>query len=1681
MAFGPWGNEASSSTTFKGAWISDPDNHPETLIILPFGGVGRQHSKDRAKTALQFVGRKYPVYDVGEARAESLNVSTTLPGDDEGTAVTIRRLRDLVGDSQVVLFRDGRGRKMYAMPTDFTATDIEQGGYEVSFLLNRVDFSEALPEVPETPVESETNQVENFLTTVDIASSSVLLDWDDVVGASLYTVYLDGVPVIQTETSLGSYGPLIPGAYSMWARATVNGVEGPPSDTQGFVIEEQDPGGGDSEGGGGTGTPPPASNVPTLTAFPQANKSVNFSVTPVDGATGYKLYEIRSPAGVTNGTYTATSFTRGSPTPLADGPFDYWVTALGPWGESAISNHQQFTLPYDGSPIGGGGGGGGGTVGVDSIYRTTFEELSYELTSLAENSRKDWYHTDVYGYIEDIADERGYTAGIVGFCSGTGDMLAMIQHYQVVKPTSNAMATYLDELTTLASEGEGPTAGSRADTLLGATFRTLWANLAVNDPLFRQAQRDYREDHYWRPAFNQAVADNVGPLGLAILYDISVNHGEGSDSESFGGIVTTARAASAPPSLGGTESGYIQALINARSAVLTAWGDNPADGRVAMHNALKTAGKYLLQIPPTLSVSMYSSPFTFTSRPDLPAEAARPGNVQPDTPGTGGTGGGGALPTPPVALGLGTADGQLHYNLGMGFTSGHVNITPTELYAWSGTNITKLVNEGWVFTKLDVDGNIVVSLEAPRDGGTTSSATDYARCEFREQDEDGDGNISFNPTAGMHYQEGFSRITSLTPLKPGDCINQAHDAAGDVMMIKTKKSGTKVVVVIDILGTEAAVIDTDYKVGELIWSRLEINNSFMKVYYIKGGQKTTTAVFTKDCTGLITTTGWYFKFGNYLQSNELTDSTGRIIVEVHGWKHWHTGWPTPLDPSGAAPTVNAGSDATVAPGATFSRTGTSTGTGITAQGWRLVGAGTANDAGTAAFTQNWGSPQAEGDEFNYTGTPDPAKWGLYDGPGHDNNGLRVPARCTVSSGTLKITGLAGSANAGGMSHKLERQYGKWEIRAKSFYTSAPTNTGSLTPAYHPVAILWSDNQEWPFNGEYDFMENDTPGQQNAGGFMHYPSLNGTNYQEELPAFPVDMRQFHNYAIEWLSTGIKLYVDGVLWASYAGGAVSGQRKAIQAMDNGGHLTLQMDAFAASGMNASTMEVEWVRIYPVTPVTANPALSATSALSWVAPSTPGTYTLEYFATNAQGTTTDQVVLTVSGTGSGTSNLVYPETFDDGTLYSTFGPGQTVISVSGSTALSSALAAAAPGHIITLQAGTYTGDFTIANKAGTAASGIVIRSASTLGAVFTSGSSFTVNNCTNVTVEGLDFPFDQEGDTLALRGNSANVRFTRNRVGPASMTNSILTGNYIYVADDSRHFRLDHNTLRNKGTNGNVIRVYGNFDTLIGCKYGRIDHNLIDTVGDEVGNDKECIRYGVSTMSRTDSFSVIERNVIVNAKAEPEVISGKMGRVVQRGNVLLRCAGGLVIRHGRNCKQQSNYVVDRVTTTATAGLKSGGSRFYDSGHLIEDNYYDGLASTSGFQRALILDTGDVNGTSANLAGHWQVVAATVQRNVIVNSAGGIYVGDNYALAPDSCSIQNNDVINSGGVAVTTVEPLVGDSVTANNTYFATTTAGGYTADGAGIFRKTGRGPKVNYLATTDVGHASDLTDVDRTGVAV
>ena len=67
------------------------------------------------------------------------------------------------------------------------------------------------------------------------------------------------------------------------------------------------------------------------------------------------------------------------------------------------------------------------------------KEIAMELVSSAENSSLDWKAQ--YKYIEDIGDGRGYTAGIIGFCSGTGDMLDLVQLYTDREPGNSSPST----------------------------------------------------------------------------------------------------------------------------------------------------------------------------------------------------------------------------------------------------------------------------------------------------------------------------------------------------------------------------------------------------------------------------------------------------------------------------------------------------------------------------------------------------------------------------------------------------------------------------------------------------------------------------------------------------------------------------------------------------------------------------------------------------------------------------------------------------------------------------------------------------------------------------------------------------------------------------------------------------------------------------------------------------------------------------------------------------------------------------------------------------------------------------------------------------------------------------------------------------------------------------------------
>lgn len=195
------------------------------------------------------------------------------------------------------------------------------------------------------------------------------------------------------------------------------------------------------------------------------------------------------------------------------------------------------------------------TTGSD-LAEPARKEVAMRLVSSAENSTLDW--RSQFGYIEDIGDGRGYTAGIIGFCSGTGDMLELVEAYTAAAP-GNGLARFLPALR--AVNGTASHAG------LGAPFVTAW-KAAAADPAFQRAQESERDRVYFGPSVAQAKADGLRALGQFIYYDAIVMHGPGTDPVSFGGIRATALARAKPPALGGDEAAYLHAFLDARTAAM---------------------------------------------------------------------------------------------------------------------------------------------------------------------------------------------------------------------------------------------------------------------------------------------------------------------------------------------------------------------------------------------------------------------------------------------------------------------------------------------------------------------------------------------------------------------------------------------------------------------------------------------------------------------------------------------------------------------------------------------------------------------------------------------------------------------------------------------------------------------------------------------------------------------------------------------------------------------------------------------------------------------------------------------------------------------------------------------------------------------------------------------------------
>lgn len=211
-------------------------------------------------------------------------------------------------------------------------------------------------------------------------------------------------------------------------------------------------------------------------------------------------------------------------------------------------------------------------------------------------------------------------------------------------------------------------------------------------------------------------------------------------------------------------------------------------------------------------------------------------------------------------------------------------------------------------------------------------------------------------------------------------------------------------------------------------------------------------------------------------------------------------------------------------------------------------------------------------EENFDGTSvNQSNWYIYDFGGHAGNGLRSPRAFTVEDGLLVVTAqmIDGSLVSGGMAHRKNYTYGKFEFRVKA--TADPSGATSA------VVLTWPQSEKWPDDGENDIYETHSSSNPNRT-FFESNILSGAPLNKwSKGRYDIDAKEWNIVAMEWEADAIRIFVNGVkTWELTDPDAI---------VDKPHHLCIQLDAFKTTMTGVSRMYVDWVKIYQKKEVAAN----------------------------------------------------------------------------------------------------------------------------------------------------------------------------------------------------------------------------------------------------------------------------------------------------------------------------------------------------------------------------------------------------------------------------------------------------------------------------------------------------------------
>ena len=217
-------------------------------------------------------------------------------------------------------------------------------------------------------------------------------------------------------------------------------------------------------------------------------------------------------------------------------------------------------------------------------------EIILQLVSIAENSSIDWEKQ--MNYIEDINDGRGYTISIVGFCTGTGDFLKVVE-YATMLDSKHPLNEFLPALRSIDNRRNSSEDMSSSHEGLEDLPRTIVQ--LKGDVVWKKSVFAIVKELYWGPALEFCKRHNlISKFAQYLAYDTILNFGNLKDFENIKNQ---------------NETEFLEKFLEIKQAVIIKAGNlgDTKNNRVSMQKDILKTGNLELKLP--MSVRCYGDKF----------------------------------------------------------------------------------------------------------------------------------------------------------------------------------------------------------------------------------------------------------------------------------------------------------------------------------------------------------------------------------------------------------------------------------------------------------------------------------------------------------------------------------------------------------------------------------------------------------------------------------------------------------------------------------------------------------------------------------------------------------------------------------------------------------------------------------------------------------------------------------------------------------------------------------------------------------------------------------------------------------------------------------------------------------------------------------------------------------------